>query len=296
MKTERVRIGFAVIQMPLRHPIRLATQLSLIDNLCKGRLDVGVGRGTIFNEYEFIGYGLRSDDSRERMDECLEILLRAWTDTPLDFKGKFYNVSLPELRPRPYQLPHPPIWYSAVSPASFEACGRRGAPIMTLRLPIAVLRDRLALYEAGLAESGLNTAAQRALRRKAAVWRHVYVAESAAQAEDELAAALLHGRHHMNEARETFNPDDFSIDEKFLNDWTNAKSPDEDALKFSFASSLHGTPAQVREKIAELQGIGVEHLLCQMSFGYLGHERIKKSMHLFAEQVMPAMQQSKAAE
>jgi hypothetical protein len=68
MRTQRIRIGFAVIQMALRHPVRLATQLSLLDNLTGGRLDIGVGRGTIFNEYEFVGYGLRSDDARGRAD------------------------------------------------------------------------------------------------------------------------------------------------------------------------------------------------------------------------------------
>ena len=64
-----MRIGFAVIQLALRHPIRLAVQLALLDNLSRGRLDVGVGRGTLYNEYEFVGYGLRSDDSRERSAE-----------------------------------------------------------------------------------------------------------------------------------------------------------------------------------------------------------------------------------
>ena len=51
MRTERIRIGFAVLQMPFHHPIRLATQLALLDNLSKGRIDVGVGKGTIYNEY-----------------------------------------------------------------------------------------------------------------------------------------------------------------------------------------------------------------------------------------------------
>src|SRR6202040_3957710 len=66
-RTSRIRIRFAVIQLPLRHPIRLRTQLALLDNLSHGRLYVGVGHGTNFNEYEFVGYGLRSDDSRARM-------------------------------------------------------------------------------------------------------------------------------------------------------------------------------------------------------------------------------------
>ena len=60
MRTERIRIGFAVVQLPFHHPVRLAVQLALLDNLSKGRIDVGVGKGTIYNEYEFVGHGLRS--------------------------------------------------------------------------------------------------------------------------------------------------------------------------------------------------------------------------------------------
>ncbi|MEA2808659.1 MAG: hypothetical protein QOJ17_2800, partial [Rhodospirillaceae bacterium] len=57
MKTEKIRIGFAVVQMPFHHPVRLAVQLALLDNLSKGRIDVGIGKGTVYNEYEFVGHG-----------------------------------------------------------------------------------------------------------------------------------------------------------------------------------------------------------------------------------------------
>src|SRR4030095_12401792 len=104
-RTSRIRIGFAVIQLALRHPIRLATELALLDNLSGGRLDVGVGHGTNFNEYEFMGYGLRSDDSRERMAETLDVMGRAWKAAHLLQAGEFYQLRLPEPPPRPL---HPP--------------------------------------------------------------------------------------------------------------------------------------------------------------------------------------------
>ena len=62
-RTQRIRIGFAVIQMPFHHPVRLAVQLSLLDNLSNGRIDVGIGKGTLYNEYEFLGHGLRSSSA-----------------------------------------------------------------------------------------------------------------------------------------------------------------------------------------------------------------------------------------
>ena len=99
MRTQKIRIGFAVIQMALRHPVRLATQLSLLDNLSRGRLDIGVGRGSIFNEYEFVGYGLRSNDARERMAEGLEVMTRAWTRPPRLQRQIFYPAP-PRAAPR----------------------------------------------------------------------------------------------------------------------------------------------------------------------------------------------------
>src|SRR3984885_9444395 len=108
MRTERIRIGLAVVQLPFHHPVRLAVQLSLLDNLSKGRIDVGVGKGTVYNEYEFVGHGLRSHDSRARMEEAVEILERVWRETPLTYNGKFFQVHVPELRPRPVQRPGPP--------------------------------------------------------------------------------------------------------------------------------------------------------------------------------------------
>ncbi|PYN15321.1 MAG: hypothetical protein DME05_12230, partial [Candidatus Rokuibacteriota bacterium] len=128
------------------------------------------------NEYEFVGHGLRSEDSRERMAETLEVMLRAWTEAPLVHHGKFYRLSLPELRPRPRQRPHPPIWRAVSSADSVRECGRLGAPILIARIPLARIPERLAMYEAGLAESRLEAATRQRLRAQAAVWRFVHVA------------------------------------------------------------------------------------------------------------------------
>src|SRR5262249_14483192 len=216
-RTSRIRIGFAVIQLALRHPIRLAIELALLDNLSGGRLDVGVGHGTNFNEYEFVGYGLRSDDSRERMAETLDVMVRAWTGGPLVHEGKFYRLPGPELRPRPVPRPHPPIWRAVSSAGSVRECGRLGAPIMIARIPISRVPERLALYDAGLAESGLAGARQQRLREQVALWRFVHVAESQAQAEDELRAALLKTRRHMVHARSAHNPAGDSLDTTRVN-------------------------------------------------------------------------------
>jgi alkanesulfonate monooxygenase SsuD/methylene tetrahydromethanopterin reductase-like flavin-dependent oxidoreductase (luciferase family) len=287
-RTSRIRLGFAVIQLALRHPIRLAIELALLDNLSGGRVDVGVGHGTNYNEYEFVGYGLRSDDSRERMAETLDVMVRAWTEAPLVHRGKFYQLSLPELRPQPRQRPHPPIWRAVSSAGSVRECGQLGAPILMARIPLARVPERLALYHAGLTDSGLDAGTQTRLREQAALWRFVHVAESQAQAEDELASALLRTRGHMIHARATYNPPDFHVDDSRVNPWNDPHVSDEDGVRYCLGTaSLYGTPRQVAEQVAGVRDAGVHHILCQMSCGFLPHATIMESMRRFGEDVMP---------
>jgi alkanesulfonate monooxygenase SsuD/methylene tetrahydromethanopterin reductase-like flavin-dependent oxidoreductase (luciferase family) len=289
VKTERIRIGFAVVQTPFHHPVRLAVQLALLDNLSKGRIDVGIGKGTVYNEYEFVGHGLRSHDSRERMEETVEILGRAWREAPLTFEGKFHKLHIPAIRPKPVQQPGPPLWRSVISPGSFTECGRAGVPILTARLPVPRIRERWALYAAGIDAGGHDAATKARLLAKSALWRNVYVAESNAQAEDELSEFLVETRAHMMHVREAYNPADFTPDPVTLNAWTDPAVPDSEAIPFVLSTgSLYGTPARVREQVAELRDVGVRHLLCQTGFGAMSHDRNVASMRRFGERVMPA--------
>lgn len=289
MRTERVRIGFAVVQMPFHHPVRLATQLALLDNLSKGRIDVGIGKGTVYNEYEFVGHGLRSTDSRERMEEAVEIIERAWREAPLDYEGRFHRLHVPAIRPRPVQQPGPPLWRSVISPGSFRECGRLGVPILTARLPVERIRERWATYAAGIEEGGHDAATRDRLLATSALWRNVYVAESDAQAEDELAALLGETRAHMMHVREAYNPTDFTPDPATLNAWTDPAVPDSEAIPFALRTgSLYGSPRRVREQVAELRDVGVRHLLCQTGFGAMDHDQTLASMRRFGEQAMPA--------
>ena len=93
----------------------------------------------------------------------------------------------------------------------------------------------------------------------------------------------------MNHARNELNPADFRVDPTLLNPWTDPSYSDEDGIRFALRTgTLMGTASDVAEQVAELRQAGVGHLLCQMSFGYLDHERIKGSMRRFGETVIPA--------
>ena len=128
--TKRAELGFAVIQTSLYHPIRLAEQLSLLDHLSKGRLILGLGRGTFFNIYEYQGYGIDADEAQARFEEAEEIIRKAWTSESFEHRGRFWNLRAPSLRPRPYTKPHPEIYRATSSEGSLRECGRQGRPIL----------------------------------------------------------------------------------------------------------------------------------------------------------------------
>jgi alkanesulfonate monooxygenase SsuD/methylene tetrahydromethanopterin reductase-like flavin-dependent oxidoreductase (luciferase family) len=160
---------------------------------------------------------------------------------------------------------------------------------MTVRLPLERIPERLALYQEGLAAGGHDAALQQRRMQQAAVWRHVYVAESQAQAEDALASCMLHTRHHMDHARAAYNPPDFHVDPALLNPWNNPLVADEVGVRYALdTGAVYGTPQRVAEQIAALRQAGVQHMLCQMSFGYMTHEHIMTSMRLFGTHVLPA--------
>jgi alkanesulfonate monooxygenase SsuD/methylene tetrahydromethanopterin reductase-like flavin-dependent oxidoreductase (luciferase family) len=114
------------------------------------------------------------------------------------------------------------------------------------------------------------------------------VAESQAQAEEELGAALCETRRHMVHARATHNPSDYAVETGRVNPWNDPLVSHEDGARYSLeTSALCGTAARVAEQVAELREAGAHHVLCQMVCGYLSHARIMESMRRFGEDVIP---------
>ena len=93
----------------------------------------------------------------------------------------------------------------------------------------------------------------------------------------------------MMHVRDAYNPHDFQPDPATLNAWTDPKVGDAEAIPYVLGTGcLYGTPARVREQVAELRDVGVQHLLCQTGFGAMSHDQNMASLRRFGEQVMPA--------
>jgi alkanesulfonate monooxygenase SsuD/methylene tetrahydromethanopterin reductase-like flavin-dependent oxidoreductase (luciferase family) len=157
MATNRIKIGFAVLQTSLYHPLRMAEQISLIDNLSKGRLIVGLGRGSLVNTHEYSGYQIDPDSAQERFEEIEKILLQCWTEERVVHSGKYWNFEIPMLRPRPYTKPYPQILRSVASEASLAAQARLGRPVLMAAATAAGAARNIAIYRKAAQDAGFNT-------------------------------------------------------------------------------------------------------------------------------------------
>src|SRR5712691_8718476 len=182
-RLKRAGLGFAVIQTALHHPIRLAEQMALLDHLLKGRLIVGLGRGSSYNICDYQGFGIDHHEAQARLDEAETIMLRAWTEGAFTHDGRFWQLKVPMLRPRPYTKPHPVVLRGSSGDTSLVELARQGKPFMMNVQSLETTRRRVGLYREAMVEAGHDEAVVAANLRASWVWRNVFVAASDAEAE-----------------------------------------------------------------------------------------------------------------
>ncbi len=180
-RTRTIRIGTGVALLPLHHPVQLAQEYALLDQLSGGRLDWGVGRGFLKYGYELLG--VDPDESTERYRETLEIVVKAWTARgPFSHKGSFYELTGYECFPPPLQQPTPPIFASgAGTPASYVYAGQKGFNLATaFFVPNRdMVREGIRSYRDALRASGIDPK-----DRKVVSVMQMYCAEDARRARE----------------------------------------------------------------------------------------------------------------
>lgn len=198
----RLRLGCAVFVSTLHSPVHLAKSLSTLDQLSRGRLEIGVGTGG--GGRMFSAFAVDAGTFVARFLEGLEIMKALWTQPRVTFKGRFFSLDGAAMEPKPFQKPHPPIWFGANHPAAVARAVRHGTGFFgagsqtTARFAgqVRVLRDALA--EAGRSPDAFPIA------------KRVYIAvdDDPARARRRIGAALeaLYGRDL--EAVAVFGPPD----------------------------------------------------------------------------------------
>jgi alkanesulfonate monooxygenase SsuD/methylene tetrahydromethanopterin reductase-like flavin-dependent oxidoreductase (luciferase family) len=278
--TRRCRIGFAVIQTSLHHPTRLAEQLALIDHLSKGRVVVGLGRGTAYNIYDYQGYGIDHEEAQSRFEEAEEIMLQAWTQKRVQHRGRYWNLDIPILRPRPYTRPHPPVIRGASGEASMVELARAGRPFLMNVQSNETTRHRMELYRKTMREAGFSIDQVERNVEQCWIWRNVFVAETDAEAERVGFPAFASMQEHRASLRNRIYA------EQGLR--IKVENPAAPAARTDPRHALIcGSPATVSEAMAEVAKIGIGGVITQFRLGPMAHEDACRSLTLFMQKVAP---------
>ncbi|MBS0521318.1 MAG: LLM class flavin-dependent oxidoreductase [Proteobacteria bacterium] len=266
-RTRRLRIGTAVSLAALYHPLRLAEEVALLDMLSGGRVNWGAGRGFAHSEFE--AFGVPPEESAERFREAVEIVLKAWTEETLTYRGNHFTFEGIEVLPKPLQQPHPPVWMAATSEPAIEwAAGRGFSILMDPHATVEELGRKRRFYSAKLAAAGFSEEG-----RDIPMARLVALAPTQREAQEvarrgahwllDAYAGPQHTHRKSMQVRRNYDGKD-SLDYYV-----------EDVI-------LHGTPASVIEQIARLRAeVGLDYLICA--------PLSRESFHLLADKVLPCL-------
>ena len=282
-RTKKVKIGLAVHVLPLRNPVQIAEEIATLDHLSDGRLDFGIGRAAFPRIYQ--GYGFDYAESRDRFDECLEIILRSWTEERFSFKGKFYQYDDLCVVPKPLQIPHPPIRIGATSEDTFELVGRMGYPIFINPSRVTTLLDLkplVAEFHQAREKAGHTGQVDVGLRVP------VYVAETKEKAYSEPKEST------MFQMQRLINVITQSIGEAGISAGDDRAAQAERLKAMTYEDVLantvvYGTPESVVERLQQLQEeLGLTQVIYEVNFGCnVPLEHQIKAVQLINEQVAP---------
>ena len=267
-RTERLRFGPLVYTLPLHHPLRLVEEICMLDQLSRGRFELGVGRG--ISPIETAYFGVDPDHRQKMYLEALQIVRQALTSRTLTFHGQFYDYADVPMELAPFQKPHPPLWSGTGTPEGGEAAGRNGFN-MVANAPTPQVRAITERYRAAFTATHTPFVG---------LARFVIMGETddEALAIARRAYPLWHRHfHHLFRLHGT-TPN------------MGERPPHFDQIKDG-GRGIAGSPATVTRMIkAQMAEAGTNYFVGQFAFGDLSLAEVLRTVDLFAREVMPALE------
>jgi alkanesulfonate monooxygenase SsuD/methylene tetrahydromethanopterin reductase-like flavin-dependent oxidoreductase (luciferase family) len=273
-RTRRLRFGPLIYILPLYHPLRLIEEICMLDQLSRGRLLLGVGRG--ISPYEVAYYGIDPAETQARYVEALDLIRAGLAADILDFRGKFYRVENVPMILKPVQAPHPPLWYGAINPEAAAWLARNRVNTVS-HVAAPLMGEIVRRYRAEWAAAGHGGEPL----PKLGLGRHIVVAETKGE-------ALAIGRRAYARWFESFTwlwrrhgTKPISV--------TYTSSFDE---MIAAGIAIAGAPGEVRDAaLAHARQSGCNYWISRFAFGDMSLPEAARSATLFAEHVMPALRE-----
>jgi natural product biosynthesis luciferase-like monooxygenase protein len=273
-RTTRIRLGIAIVVLPLHNPLEVAESYAMVDVISGGRLNFGVGRGTPI-ELEHVG--ISYEDSVLRLREGTEIIRQGWSGESLDFTGKLFNYKGVRLLPKPVQQPHPPVWVAASrSDDTYRWAGEQGFHLLILPYMYEpeVLRKAIDHYQEALLQAGHDPSTREVLGKF-----HIYVTGSEREAVAE-AGPYLHNYWTVADAQHPGR---------------TAARRLQAAEQIARGNVIAGDPQRCIDIIRRWRdALGLTVVSGTFYFGGMPQEMALRNIRRFAAEVMPAFAEAEA--
>ena len=313
LHTEKLRLGPCIYVLPLHHPIRLIEEISMLDNLSGGRMDIGVGRGGVLEAY-FWGQDSDVETNFARYLETLDIIKEGLSHEELTYDGEFYKFYELPMRLRPLQRPYPPFWYMRnVETAAVD--GMHTIIVGSLDSFEANVKRYREAWEKHQGVGALNIQGE---EPKIGLVNHLVIAETDEEAVKIATPAWEHYKWNLGAPRrleaEKRGLTQFMVPNEQMRP---RGAPDREARRDLFRSLeerseeqnrrrqvpgaidtpgsgrgagfgvVAGSPASIREYLDEYVETGANYFVCGFQWGSLTHEQTMQSLELFIDEVMP---------
>jgi alkanesulfonate monooxygenase SsuD/methylene tetrahydromethanopterin reductase-like flavin-dependent oxidoreductase (luciferase family) len=269
-RTRRLRFGPLVYALPLYHPLRMIEEICMLDQMSRGRLEIGFGRGSV--PAELIYYGQKPEEAQAVYAEALELILKGLTERSLTFHGQFFHFDNVPMELEPWQKPHPPVWYGVHAPESAARAARKGLQVVSLD-PFPATRASFDSFRAAWREAWGDKPLP-----LMGLGRFIVVAETDAD-------ALVIARRAYPKWHDSFTH------LHRLHGRLNAhpRPPTFDGLA-EVGQGVAGAPDTVAAFLhKELEETGSNYCVGQFAFGDLTQAETLQSIELFARHVMPVL-------
>ena len=271
-RTRRLKFGPLVYLLPLYHPLRLIEEICILDQISQGRFQLGVGRGV--SPFELGYYGVDHEQSAEMYHEAYQVLMQGFASDELTFSGRYYNFNKVPMELKPFQRPHPPLWYGAGTENAMAWCAANGVNIVTIGNTRRIT-DR---YRAEWAALGKDPRDLPLL----GVSRHIVVAETDKEAKAIARRAYPHWRRNLEVLWKRNGASVLRLGEVYPDTWDDTEA---------LGNCCAGSPARVRDYVRGMQQEGGVNYFCSWyQYGDMTLPEASRSVTLFAEQVMPAFE------
>jgi alkanesulfonate monooxygenase SsuD/methylene tetrahydromethanopterin reductase-like flavin-dependent oxidoreductase (luciferase family) len=287
-RTRNIRLGHGICQLTTNHPARVAERIATLDLLSNGRCEFGMGESA--SETELTPFGVKMEDKREIFEEAVQAIFPMFKDGGSEHHGRYFDMPLRNVLPKPVQKPHPPVWVACSQLDTLAKCGEWGMGALGFQFVSADAAHAWvhAYYNAFVKRQ--KKLADYQTNPNIALVSFFMCAktdeEARERADGDTFFQFSLKYYGASSGRQRPPPGTVNMWDEY-NKWKKANPQ---AHAAALRGGLIGSPDTIRNKLKKFQASNIDQVVLLNQAGKNTHEHICESLELFANEVMPEFQ------